>query len=116
MKIDILYLCIFLFSVFISSISQIILKKSADKQHAGVLKEYLNFHVIIAYGLFFCSSFIAMLSYKKIPLSLGAALEATGYIWVTILGLLLLKEKVSKRKWIGLSLIICGIIVFNWTP
>ena len=33
--------CVFLVSVFISSVSQILLKKSADKTYDSKLKEYL---------------------------------------------------------------------------
>ena len=109
MKIDYLYLGLFLFSVLISSISQIILKKSANKTHKGFLREYMNPRVMIAYFLFFCSSLLTMYSYKKVPLSLGAVLEATGYIWVTVLGLVILKEHVNRKKWTGLGLIVLGI-------
>lgn len=34
--------CILLFSVFISSVSQILLKKAADRTYESSLKEYLN--------------------------------------------------------------------------
>ena len=34
--------CILLFSVFISSVSQILLKKAANRTYESPLKEYLN--------------------------------------------------------------------------
>ena len=43
--------CLLLLSVFISSVSQIILKKAADKTYESTLKEYMNPMVIGAYGL-----------------------------------------------------------------
>ena len=52
--------CVFLVSVFISSVSQILLKKSADKTYDSKIKEYLNPLVIAAYGMFFCSMLITM--------------------------------------------------------
>ena len=108
-----LHVFIYVFSVFISSISQIILKSSADKKYDSKIKEYLNAPVIIAYGLFFLSTVVTVLAYKYVDLSLGPVLEATGYIWVTLLGYLILKEKVSRKKLLGLVVIIVGIIVFN---
>ena len=42
------YILIFLFSVFVSSISQIILKKSADSDRHGLREECLNVPVITA--------------------------------------------------------------------
>lgn len=107
------YILLFLFSVLISSLSQILLKKSAGRTYENPLKEYLNPKVIIAYGIFFLSTLCTMWAYKAVPLSLGPVLEATGYIWVTILGIVFLKEKISAKKWAGLGLIIIGIVVFN---
>lgn len=113
MKIDMIYVVVFLVSVFIASVSQIILKKSANKTYENKLQEYLNLPVITAYGLFFGSSLLTVLAYKGVPLSLGPILEATGYIWVAVLGFLFLKEKISKKKIIGMAIIVAGIIVFN---
>ena len=107
------YIIIFLISILISSISQTILKASANQQHESSVKEYLNFRVIFAYGLFFLSSFITVFAYKNVSLSLGPVLEATGYIFVTILGVLFLKECVSCRKFIGLAFILLGVFIFN---
>ncbi len=107
------YSGIFIFSVFISSVSQIMLKKSALRCHDSKLKEYLNPLVITAYGIFFTSSLITMLAYKYVPLSMGPVLESSGYIFVTILGVLVLKEKISKRKLLGMTVIIIGIVVFS---
>lgn len=108
------YIIIFILSVFISSVSQIILKTSADKQYDSIIQEYINPKVIIAYGMFFLSSLITILAYKGVPLSMGPILEATGYIWVAILGRLVLKEEISKMKMTGVVLIIIGIVVFTF--
>ena len=108
-----LYVAVFLISVLVSSVSQIILKKSANKTYDSKIKEYMNFPVIFAYGLFFMSSLLTVFAYKYVPLSMGPILEATGYIWVSVLGYLILKEKMSGKKVLGLLIIIAGIIVFN---
>ena len=63
--------CLLLLSVFISSVSQIILKKAADKTYESTLKEYMNPMVIGAYGLFFCSVILTMLALKHVPLSMS---------------------------------------------
>lgn len=107
------YILLFLCAVFVSSVSQIMLKKSADKTYESKIKEYMNLRVIIAYGLFFGATLITVIAYKYIPLSLGPILESSGYFFVTILGMIFLKEKVGKKKAIGLLIILIGIIVFN---
>lgn len=105
------YICIFLISVFISSVSQILLKKSANKNYKSIIYEYLNPQVIIAYSIFFCSSLLTILAYKYVPLSMGPILESSGYIFVTVLGYYYLHEKISKKKWVGMFCILVGILI-----
>ena len=102
---------IMLSGTFIASCSQIILKKAAEKEYPNKLAEYLNPMVMGAYFIFFAASLCSVLGYKKVPLSIGPILEATGYIWVAILGKIFLGEKISKRKGLGLAVIIAGIVI-----
>ena len=107
------YVIVFLVSVLISSISQVILKTSANEEHDNKVKEILNFKVIFAYGLFFAATLLTMLAYRKVPLSMGAVLETTGYVYVAILGRFVLKEKLDKYKICGNLLIILGIVIYS---
>ena len=107
------YIFLFLGAVFISSISQIMLKKSANKSYDSKLKEYMNPLVVIAYGLFFGATLVTVIAYKYVPLSLGPILEASGYFFVAILGMIFLKEKVGRKKAAGLFIILIGIIISN---
>ena len=104
---------IFLLSVFVSSVSQIILKMAADRPHKSFISEYLNVRVIIAYGLFFVSTILTMIALKTVPLSMSPIIEATGYIWIALMGHLFLKERFSRRKALGLALIIAGICIYS---
>lgn len=110
----ILFSLIFIFGVFISSISQIILKKSANLKHDSWIKEYLNPRVIFAYIIFFGATLCSVWAYTVIPLSLGPILESAGYIFVSVLSWLFLKEKITKQKMLGLSVIIVGIIIYSF--
>ena len=107
------YMMIFIASVFISSVSQTILKTSANQQYESKIKEYLNPKVIIAYGIFFISSLVSVVAYKGVPLSFGPILESSGYIFVSLLGFFVLHEKIGKRKLLGLAIIILGIVVYS---
>lgn len=105
------YITVFLLSVFISAISQVLLKASADRCCQSKIEEYLNARVITAYVIFFISSLLTILAYRGVPLSMGPILEATGYIWVTVLGNLVLGEKVNTRKILGLVVIVFGVVL-----
>ena len=106
-----LYICIFILSVFFSSISQILLKLSARKKHKSFLSEYLNTQVVLAYTIFFSCTLVSLYALKVVPLSLAPILEATGFIFVAVLSRVVLKEGISRKKMFGLSLIIVGVIV-----
>ncbi len=102
---------IFISAVFISSISQIILKKSACKVYKNKIKEYVNVRVISAYFLFFSATIITVFSYRYIPLSVGASLEALGYLFVALLDKIILKAHINKRKCAGLLMIVSGVLI-----
>jgi multidrug transporter EmrE-like cation transporter len=107
-----IYISIFLLGIFVSSVSQLMLKTSANELHQNFVKEYLNAKVIFAYILFVGATFCSIYAYRGIPLSWGPILESSGYIFVSILSVFILKESISRKKVIGLSIIICGIIVY----
>ena len=90
----------------------LMLKKAAMKKHDSVIKEYLNPLVIFAYVLFVGTTFLSILAYKGIPLSMGPILEATSYIYVTIFGVTIFKEKMNSKKVVALGMIIVGIVVY----
>lgn len=105
------YIIIFLSASLISAVSQILLKQSAKKTYSSWIYEYLNVKVITAYVIFFIATFITIYCYKVIPLSLGAMLESSGYVFVTVLGRLILKETVSKQKILGMAFVIAGVVI-----
>ncbi|NLA43573.1 multidrug ABC transporter [Candidatus Saccharibacteria bacterium] len=115
MKSDVLiYSSILLLGVFISAVSQVLLKKESQKEHASRIKEYFNIRVIVAYAIFFASTFLSIFAYKGIPLSWGPVIAATSYIYVTIFGVLIFREKLSFRKVVALVFIISGILVYSF--
>ena len=107
-----MYFVLYLVSTLVASLSQVILKKSALIHYDSRLKEYLNPYVIGAYGFFFISAFMTTMAYKVVPLTIGPVLESTGYIYIGVLSLLILKEKLSRRKILGNILIITGIFLY----
>ena len=104
---------IYIFGVLISSLSQILLKKSADIERENKLKEYFNFRTIFAYSIFFAATLCTMIAYKYVPLSMGPILESIGYVFVAVFSYYLLKEIINKRKLIGLIIIVIGVIIFS---
>ncbi len=107
------YAALMLLGTLISSIAQVLLKKAAQRQYDSTIKEYLNVRVITAYLIFFLATFLSIFAYKVIPLSMGAILEATGYIYVTFFSVTIFHEKLQKEKIFAIALIISGIMIYS---
>ncbi len=111
----VVYSSILLLGVFISAVSQVILKKEAMRPHETVSSEYLNPKVIFAYALFVGTTFLSIIAYRVIPLSMGPVLEATSYIWISVFGVMIFRERITRRKALALVMIVCGIVVFSFS-
>ena len=103
-----IYVFLFILSVLIGSISQIILKKGAEQKNI-----YINKYTILGYTLMLLSTLLTFFAYKFINLSMGAVLQSLSFIFVAIFSRWLLKENISKITIIGMVFIICGIVVFS---
>lgn len=99
-------------SVLIASISQVILKQSADSKHESFLKEYLNPRVIIGYGMMVLCTVITIIAYRYVEYKNGPLIESLGYIFVMILSTLFLHEKITKKKFLGNCIILLGIMIY----
>ena len=71
------YLGLAVFSVFIASLSQTLLKWESGKEHKSFVREYLNVGVIGGYGLLALSMLLTMFAYKKLPLIVAGILVFT---------------------------------------
>lgn len=106
------YVILLVASVLIASCSQIILKKSASKEYSSIIREYLNVRVIVGYGMMFISTILTIFAFKGLDYKNGPIIESLGYIFIMFLSKIFLKEKITKKKIIGNSLILLGILVF----
>lgn len=109
------YISIMLLGVFISSVSQVMLKKASMMEYSSYIQEYTNPLVIIAYMLFLIATFCSIYAYKAIPLFWGPIIESSGYLFVTMFGVLLFGEKINWKKGISLFTVVAGILIFSLT-
>ena len=99
-------------SVVVASLSQILLKKSAEKSYQSLLREYLNPWVIYGYGLMVVSTLLTVGGYAGLEYKNGAVIESLGFVLVMLLSRLFFREKITKKKLIGNALILLGVVVF----
>jgi len=110
---DLIFYLLVALGVFFSSCSQILLKKSAQRVHSKQVYEMLNVQVVFAYSIFLISVVINVIALangvrvKDLPV-----LETLGYIFVPILSLFFLKERLTLKRLVALVIILLGIIIF----
>ena len=109
---NISYVLAFL-AVFVASVSQILLKQSAQMEHKNIIYKFLNWRVILRYVLLFGTTIINVFAYRGVELKVTPMIESTGIIWVTILAVWFLKERPSKRALLSIAVTVIGIIVFS---
>lgn len=102
---------VYLLTPLISAASQLLLKRAADDSRHTGLRFYLNAPVLLAYALFFGCMLLNVVALQNLDLTVAGVLEASGFLYVMVLGRLFLKEKITRRKLLGNALIITGIVL-----
>ena len=103
---------VMIFGVTIAGVSQLLLKTAAQKTYTHWIRQYLNVRVILGYAIMVASTLCTVYAYRVIPLSMAPACDAFGQVVVVTLSWLVLKEKLTRRKLLGLGLILVGILIF----
>lgn len=107
------YIVIAMISGILSSFSQILLKKSAEKKRTSIWGEYLNPYVITGYVITVTCMLLMLLAYRGMPFKYGAVLESLVYLYIMILSRLFLNEQLTKKKIAGNIIIVIGVIIFG---
>ena len=107
-----------LLTTCITSIAQILYKKGADLLTSGsfsaeFLNAFFNYYLWMGIILYAISSVLVIVAFTKGEVSVLYPIIATSYVWVAILSSIFLSEKMNSYKWIGIALIIMGIIFIN---
>ena len=107
------YYLIAILSGILSSLSQVILKKSATIKRKSVWSEYLNIYVISGYMITFGCMILMILAFRGIPYKYGAVLESLTYIYILVLSKIFFGERLTKQKILGNLMIVAGVIIFS---
>ena len=107
------FILIMLGGTFFTAVSQILLKQSSNIKYKNKIREYLNFRVILSYGMFFLILLLNTWCYTKVEMRYEPVIDTAAYVFVLILSRLILKEKITKGKILGNLIIITGILIYT---
>lgn len=99
-------------SALITAFSQIVLKKSADKEYKNIFFEYFNPYVLFSYVCYIGVLVLNVFIYTKADYRFGIVIGSMSTVFVMLLSHIILKESVSQKRVIGNLIIVFGILVF----
>jgi len=107
------YILLLFLSMIVASLSQILLKKGALREHHSFYGEYLNPYVICGYAMLVLTTLINILAFSKgVEFKNAPVIEALGFVLVMVLSRVFFEEKITLRKSVGNILILLGVVVF----
>ena len=104
---------IYTVSGFIAAISQLILKFAALKPNGkSEIMQYMDIRIIISYCMLFGTVFLNMIAMRYMPYKFAPVLSSLSYVFVLILGRIVLHERIGGKRMAGILLIFLGMFVF----
>jgi len=93
----------------VAALGPIFLKKGSKKFKLNIKALIKNHNLIIGVAFYAASTILFIPALKGGDLSVLYPLVSLTYIWVILLSIKMLNEKMNKLKWIGIGLIIIGV-------
>ena len=110
---NVIAVSIYTVSGFIAAISQLILKIVAKRSNDKTgLMQYMDIRILAAYGMLFATIFFNMIAMRYMPYKYAPVLSSLSYVFVLILGRIVLHEVIGTKKMIGIVLIFLGMFIF----
>ncbi len=95
----------------LGAVGQVLFKVGSKQVSLNLVTWLLNWKLITGMTLYAVASVLLIIALKYQNLSILYPIVATSYIWVTIFSTWFLQENFPAAKWIGIALIIAGIVI-----
>ena len=97
------------FATLIGAFGPILLKKASAKKLSRISSLATNYHLFGGVALYAVGTILFIPALKGGDLSVLYPFVALTYIWVSLLSVKFLGEKMNRFKWLGIALIIIGV-------
>ncbi len=100
-------------ATLVAAYGSLYLKKGSAEFSLSLFKLLNNRYLLVGIFFYFLSSIIFIISIKYGELSVLYPIASLNYIWSIFLATKYLDEKMNSFKWIGIFLIIIGVILIG---
>ena len=105
-----LIIVIVLFCALLGSVAQLLFKMASSSVSSNILS-WLNWKIIVGGLLYLAAGILFIWALKFGNLSVLYPIIATSYIWTAFLAFKFLDEPIPVIRWLGIALIIVGVIL-----
>jgi len=102
---------IMIIASFLAALGQLELKIGSIKLKKSIKGTIKNYFLLAGIFFYILSSIISIIALRGNELSVLYPIASLNYVWVSILSMKFLKEKMNGYKWTGIILIIVGVSV-----
>ncbi len=100
-------------AALIGSFGSVFLKAGAGRLHFDIRTLVLNWRLAMGVGLFLLSSYFFILGIRRGELTILYPMVSLGYIFTLLWARLFFGEPLTRNKFLGLGLIIGGIVILS---
>ena len=113
MKTPLSSILLVLFASFIGSFGTVFLKAGADKLERTVRGVLTNWRLAVGVCIFLTSFAMYTVAVKSGELTILYPMVSLGYLWTLFWSRLIFKEPLTRNKFVGIGMILCGVVVLN---
>ena len=114
LNINILAMTLVLIGTIVASFGSMYLKRGAKNFNFNILKQLKNKNLILGIVLFVVGALFYVYALSMERLSILYPTTSLTYIWVALISLKFLGEKMNKYKWLGILFVIIGIVMISF--
>lgn len=106
-----IYFFLLIIMTMLGSVASLFLKKASGSE--GVIYMLKNLNLYVGGGLYFASALLNIYVLKFLDYSVVLPLTSLTYIWTMALSYMILKEKITGKKILGVILILIGASIVS---
>lgn len=106
-----IYICVLLVMTAMGAIASLFLKKASGS--SNLLQMIGNVNLYVGGGLYLGSAILNIWILRYLDYSVVLPLTSLTYVWTMVLSYTILREKITKKKILGVGVILIGAILVS---
>lgn len=106
-----LSIIVMIISSFFAALGQVGLKMGSMKLKIRLSHLIQNYELLMGLAFYGVATVVGIIALKGNDLTVLYPIASLNYVWVSLLSMKFLNEKMNKYKWLGIVLIMLGVLI-----